>query len=95
MDELVDRYANTVSMRAGPFDIVMEFSVDTIMGDVAPGGPMPPIERAQVTRVRMSLSHAKIMVPVIIEQIKNLEAQIGNIALPPEQQKRYDTHVKP
>lgn len=94
MDEPVDRYANAMMMRGGAFDVVIEFSIDTPIGDVKPG-QMPPIERGEITRIRMSWSHLKTMAPVIVEQIRSIEAQIGPINLPPELQERYDRCVKP
>lgn len=70
-------YANVVNVTAGPFDIVLDF------------GFKPP-EKTQkgspdyelVSRVAMSLGHAKTMLPILARVIADYEEKVGPITAP-------------
>lgn len=93
MDEPIERYTNSMNMIGGAYDVIIEFSVDTPVGEMRPG-QAPPIERSQVTRIRTSWSHLKSMLPVMIEQINAIEAQLGPTVLPTEIKERLSKAVK-
>lgn len=93
MDETIERYSNSMQMRGSAFDVVIEFSVDTPVGEIKPG-QIPPIERSQVTLIRTSWAHLKSMIPVMMEQINAIEAQLGPIPLPAELQQRFDKAMR-
>ncbi len=70
-------YANVVNMTAGPFDVVLDF------------GFRPPesIQRQSpdyevVSRVAMSLAHAKTMLPLLARIIAEYEEKVGPITAP-------------
>ncbi len=70
-------YANVVQMTTGPFDLVMEFGFKT-PEQTQQGSP----DYEPVARVAMSLSHAKTMIPLLLNQITQYEDQIGQIPAP-------------
>lgn len=70
-------YANVVEVTLGPYDVVIDF------------GFKPPeatkrgsTEFEVVSRVAMSLGHAKAMLPVLARVIANYEQQVGPITAP-------------
>lgn len=70
-------YANVISITTGPFDIIMDF------------GYKSP-ERAKehsgkyeiVARIAMSLTHAKTILPLLVDQIAKYEDAYGVIPAP-------------
>lgn len=70
-------YANVVAMTTGPYDLVIDF-----------GFKSPELTRKQstefeiVSRVAMSLSHAKTMLPILARIIADYEKQVGPIPAP-------------
>jgi hypothetical protein len=71
-------YANVVEFTTGPYDIVLDFG---FRGPEAakrgePGG------YKIVSRVAMSLAHAKSMLPILARVIAEYEEQIGPITAP-------------
>ena len=70
-------YANVVQMTTSPFDLVMDFGFKT-PEQVQRGST----EYEHVVRVAMSLSHAKTMIPLLVNQITQYEQQIGQIPAP-------------
>ena len=78
MSELPDPvYANVVQITTGPYDIVLDF-----------GFKSPERSRAGsaefeiVSRVAMSLSHAKSFLPILAKQIAEYEQKVGPITAP-------------
>lgn len=75
-------YANVVQITTGPFDIVFDF-----------GFKSPERARSQsaqydiVSRVAMSLSHAKSILPILARQLAEYEGQFGDIPAPGFEQK--------
>jgi len=70
-------YANVVQITTGPYDIVMDF------------GFRPPeaiarnsTDHAIVSRVAMSLAHAKSMIPLLAKAIATYEQKVGPITTP-------------
>jgi hypothetical protein len=70
-------YANVVQLTTGPFDLVMEFGFKTPEQTLRGSTEYEP-----VVRVAMSLSHAKTMIPALVNQITQYEAQVGEIPAP-------------
>jgi hypothetical protein len=70
-------YANVVDFTMGPFDMVIDFGFKT-----------PEHARRQspdfevVSRVAMSLGHAKAMLPIMAKLIADYEQNIGPITAP-------------
>lgn len=70
-------YANVVEITTGPFDLIIDF-----------GFKSPEQLKRQspdyrvVTRVAMSLSHAKSMLPILARLIADYEHQVGTIPAP-------------
>jgi hypothetical protein len=70
-------YANVVNMTLGPFDLVMDFGFKT-PEQTAKGSP----DYEVVSRVAMSLAHAKSMLPLLAKVIAGYEEQVGPITAP-------------
>lgn len=76
-EEIKPIYANVIKIGTGPFDITLDFGYKSL-------------ERAEkgsadyevVSRVVMSLTHAKTMLPLLVEHIAKYEEQFGTIPAP-------------
>ena len=70
-------YANVVDFTVGPFDIVVDFGFK---------GPEESrrgsADYEVVSRVAMSLPHAKSMLPILAKLIADYESRIGPITAP-------------
>jgi hypothetical protein len=72
-------YANVVEFTTGPYDIVLDF------GFRSPEAAKRGAEAGNykiVSRVAMSLSHAKSMLPILARVIAEYEEQVGPITAP-------------
>jgi hypothetical protein len=70
-------YANVAEITAGPFDLVIDF------------GFKPPestkrgsTDHEIVSRVAMSLAHAKSLIPILAKIIADYESKVGPITAP-------------
>ncbi len=72
-------YSNDTQVQITPWDIRLVFG---LIQEVQAEPPMAVIE--QVGEVRMSLQHAKRIMLILVEQLKNYEQNIGPIPLPPD-----------
>ena len=70
-------YANVVEMTTGPFDLVIDFGFKA-PEEAKRGSP----EWQVVSRVAMSLSHAKTMLPILARVIAEYESKVGPIPAP-------------
>jgi hypothetical protein len=70
-------YSNVVQVTMGPFDLVLDFGFKDPERQRA-GSPDYEI----VSRVAMSLAHAKSMLPLIARLIAEYESKIGPITAP-------------
>jgi hypothetical protein len=70
-------YANVVHITTGPFDLVIDFGFKTPERLRAGSA-----EYDVVARVVMSLAHAKMMLPVLADQIAQYEQKVGPITAP-------------
>lgn len=70
-------YANVVSMTSGPFDLVIDFGFKS--PERATKGST---EFEIVSRIAMSLSHAKSMLPILARIIADYESNVGPIPAP-------------
>ena len=70
-------YANVVNVTAGPYDLVMDFGFKS-PEELQRKSP----DYVIVTRVAMSLAHAKTMIPVLAGIVANYEEQFGKIPAP-------------
>jgi hypothetical protein len=70
-------YANVVHITTGPFDLVIDFGFK---------GPerlrAGSAEYDLVARIVMSLAHAKMMLPILADQIAQYEQRVGPITAP-------------
>lgn len=70
-------YANVVNLTLGPYDVVMDFGFKTPEATVKAS---PDYEI--VSRVAMSLGHAKAMLPLLARAIAEYESKVGRITAP-------------
>jgi hypothetical protein len=77
MEEKAPVYANVADITVGPFDLVIDFGFKP-PESAKKGSPDFEI----VSRVAMSLSHAKSMLPLLARAIANYEQQVGPIPAP-------------
>ena len=70
-------YANVVQVTTGPYDLVLDFGFKT-PERTRTGSPDFDI----VARVTMSLAHAKMMLPILAQQITQYEQKVGPITAP-------------
>jgi len=77
--EFASYYSNDTQVQTTPWDVRFMFGV---IADVDPDERTAVVER--VADVRMSLEHAKKVSMILAEQIRQHEARIGFIALPPD-----------
>jgi hypothetical protein len=70
-------YANVVNLTVGPFDLVLDFGFKT-PEQTARGSADYEI----VSRVAMSLGHAKSMLPLLARVIAQYEKEVGEIPAP-------------
>jgi hypothetical protein len=71
-------YANVVQMYLGPFDMVLDFGFRS-PEELARG---EEADHEVVSRVAMSLSHAKSMLPLMAKIIADYEEKFGTIPSP-------------
>jgi hypothetical protein len=71
-------YANVVEFTTGPYDIVLDFGFRS--PEAAKRGE--PGNYKIVSRVAMSLAHAKSMLPILARVIAEYEEQVGPITAP-------------
>jgi hypothetical protein len=71
-------YANVVQMALGPFDMVLDFGFRS--PEEAARGEEGSYE--VVTRVAMSLAHAKSMLPLMAKLLADYEQKFGTIPSP-------------
>lgn len=70
-------YANVMRMTTGPYDLVIDFGFKS-PEQTQKGSPDYEI----VSRVAMSLAHAKTMLPILARLIAEYEAKVGPITAP-------------
>jgi hypothetical protein len=70
-------YANVLQLTTGPFDIIFDFGFKS--PERARAGSA---EFDVVSRVAMSLGHAKSMLPLLARQIAEYESKVGPITAP-------------
>jgi hypothetical protein len=71
-------YANVVEFTTGPYDLVIDFGFRS--PEAAKRGDVTGYKN--VSRVAMSLAHAKSMLPILARVIAEYEEQIGPITAP-------------
>lgn len=74
--EIPTKYSNVVNIMGGPFDIFLEFGLK--LPTHGPGDN----EFDSVSRIHMSHSHAKTMLPILARVIAEYEQQFGSIPAP-------------
>ncbi|HHV54425.1 MAG TPA: hypothetical protein GXX55_03105 [Firmicutes bacterium] len=71
--EIPDIYCDQFQSSIGPYGCVLNFSVSQPIPP-APGSPMGYVRRATV---RMSLEHLKVMLFILLRQVKQYETEQG------------------
>jgi hypothetical protein len=70
-------YANVVEVTVGPYDLVLDFGFRS-----PESSKRQSTEFEVVSRVAMSLGHAKAMLPLLAKAIAQYEQQVGKIVAP-------------
>lgn len=72
-------YANDTQVQTTPWDVRFMFGLIT---DVIPETSTARVER--IADVRISLQHAKRLLAILTDQLRQYETNVGFIALPPD-----------
>ena len=90
-DEAKFFYANAVFLAVSNYDVSMRFVRNEPAADAQPG-PGSQVVVADTFTVAMSITHAKSMLPVLMDAVVQYEKLFGKQALAPELQVKYDQH---
>jgi hypothetical protein len=91
MEHRGSMYVNQVQLICSSVDAMFMFQRMGLVTEVA--ADQPPVAIAETFEITMSLGHAKNMVAILIDQISQVEANIGRIPLDADGQKRFDAAV--
>lgn len=90
-------YANAMELAVSPYDFSLRF-IRNAAGQVAlpegvRTGEVPVVTRASMT-VGMSPTHAKAMLPALVNAVLRYEEQLGKLTIPQEMQTAFDALFK-
>lgn len=77
-------YANGVRVTASPWDVNLTFSRNIANSNA---GETTEVDSSTVS---MSVSHAKSLLVILYEMLKQVESDLGPAPLPPEFRERFD-----
>lgn len=78
-EEQAELYVNQVSLTIGPYDVVLDFGLQSRAAT-----PDEKPSTTSLVRVRMSHSHAKVMTKLLAKNLNEYEDKHGKIMVPKE-----------